>query len=247
MSKADILELKTAFIAATTRALRAGFDAIEIHNAHGYLLHEFLSPISNTRTDEYGGTFENRSRLTLEIVDLVRATIPDTMPLFLRISASDWLDHDTTRFPSSWTSADTVRLAPILAAHGVDLLDVSSAGNHPDQKIQTGPAYQAPFAIAVKKAVGDKMAVSAVGAITNGPQAQSLVDDDGLDAIMVGRMFQKNPGLVWTFADELGVEIKVANQIGWGFGGRAGGKKKQLELRLREEERREKEEGELLN
>lgn len=229
MTKGDIEEFKAAFVAATNRALRAGFDVIEIHNAHGYLLHEFISPVSNQRTDEYGGSFENRVRLTLEIVDLVRATMPDSMPLFLRISASDWLEHDRDRFPESWTQDDTVRLAPMLAEKGVDLLDVSSAGNHPAQKIKTGPGYQAHFAQAAKKAVGDAMAVSAVGTITNGAQAQQLVADEGgdgsgLDAVMVGRMFQKNPGLVWTFAEELGVEIHVARQIGWGFGGRAGGK-----------------------
>jgi 2,4-dienoyl-CoA reductase-like NADH-dependent reductase (Old Yellow Enzyme family) len=245
MTKADIEEFKSAFVDATKRALKAGFDTIEIHNAHGYLLHEFTSPVSNKRTDDYGGSFENRTRLTIEVVDLVRKTIPKDMPLFLRISASDWLEYDRKNFPESWTEADTVRFAPILADHGVDLLDVSSGGNHPAQKIKTGPGYQSHFAKAVKEIVKDKMAVSTVGTITNGPQAQSMVDDEegGLDVVLIGRMFQKNPGLVWAFAEELGVEINVAKQIGWGFGGRAGGKKKQEELKhhqeLEDEKRRQ--------
>ena len=153
-------------MAAVKRALEAGFDVIEIHNAHGYLLHEFLSPVSNKRTDEYGGSWENRTRLTLEVVEAAREAIPEGMPLFLRISASDWLDGQREQFPESWTEADTVRLAPLLAERGVDFLDVSSGGLHPSQKIKTGPGYQAPFAKAVKKAVGDKMAVGVVGSIT---------------------------------------------------------------------------------
>jgi len=224
MTEADLEELKQAFVATTRRALKAGFDSVEIHNAHGYLLFEFLSPVSNQRTDKYGGSFENRTRLTLEIVDLVRKEIPKDMPLFLRISATEWLEHDKENFPESWTVADTVRFAPLLAEHGVDLLDVSSGGNHPAQKIKAGPGYQAPFAKAVKEAVGDKLAVGTVGSLTTGPQANQLLEE-GLDLAIVGRMFQKNPGLVWTWAEELGVEINVANQIRWGFGGRAGGKK----------------------
>ena len=125
----------------------------------------------------------------------------------------------------SWTVEDTVQLADIIADMGVDLLDVSSGGNHPKQKVKTGPGYQAPFAKAVKKKVGDRMAVGTVGSITSGKQAQQLLDE-GLDLATVGRMFQKHPGLVWTWAEELGVEINVANQIRWGFGGRPGAPKK---------------------
>ena len=224
MTDADIEELKEAWAQATRRSVKAGFDVIEIHNAHGYLLFEFLSPVSNKRTDRYGGSFENRTRLTLEVVDIVRKEMPQDMPLMLRISGTEWLDHDKEKFPESWTVEDTVRLAPLLAEHGVDLLDVSSGGNHPAQKVKGGPGYQSPFAKAVKDAVGDKLAVGTVGTITNGPQANKLLEE-GLDMAIVGRMFQKNPGLVWTFAEELGVEIDVAHQIAWGFGGRAGGKK----------------------
>ncbi|KAJ9652373.1 NADH-dependent flavin oxidoreductase [Neophaeococcomyces mojaviensis] len=222
LTKDDIEKLKAAWASAAKRAVEAGFDVIEIHNAHGYLLHEFLSPVSNQRTDQYGGSFENRTRLTLEIVDLIRATIPKDMPLFLRISGTDWLEG---QFPESWTEEDTARLAPILAEHGVDLLDVSSGGLHPKQKIgKSEKSYQAPLARFVKSKVGDKLFVTAVGSINDGKQAQGLLDE-GLDAVFSGRWFQKNPGLVWTMAEDLGVDIRLANQIRWGFGGRGTGSK----------------------
>lgn len=217
MTKEDIEDLKKAFKSAFERALKAGVDAIEIHNAHGYLLHSFLSPASNHRTDEYGGSFENRTRLTLEVVDLARSTIPDSMPLLLRISADDWLKEAGIE---GWTIDDTVKLAEILAEKGVDLLDVSSAGLHEKQHIHGGPGYQVPFAKAIKDKVGDKLLVSSVGTITEGKQANGYLENEGLDLIMVGRMLQKNPGLVWQFADELDVEARWANQIRWGFGGR---------------------------
>ena len=142
MTIADIENLKTAFAASIRRALIAGFDVIEIHSAHGYLLHEFISPVSNKRTDKYGGSFDNRTRLLREIVELARQTIPDDMPLFLRVSATDWLEESKPDM-ESWKIEDTVRLAEILADSGVDLLDVSSGGNDPSQKIKSGPAYQA--------------------------------------------------------------------------------------------------------
>ncbi|KAG6819981.1 hypothetical protein H0H93_006811 [Arthromyces matolae] len=221
LTKQGIERVVDAFVAAAKRALKAGFDVIEIHNAHGYLLHSFLSPISNKRTDEYGGSFENRIRLTLEVVDAIRGVIPENMPLFLRISATDWLEEVKPDEPS-WRSEDTVRLAPILHAHGVDFLDVSTGGNHPEQKIKGGPAYQAPFAHDVKKALDSSstLVVGSVGAITDGLPAQGVLDKGQADAIFVGRNFIKNPGTVWAFAEDLGVEIKVANQIGWGFKGR---------------------------
>ncbi|EXJ95488.1 hypothetical protein A1O1_00610 [Capronia coronata CBS 617.96] len=222
-----IQRIKDAFVAAAKRSVEAGFDVIEIHNAHGYLLHEFLSPVSNKRTDQYGGSFENRTRLTREIVEAVRAVIPKEMPLFVRISADDWLKGQD-EFPESWTSEDTVKLAPILAKLGVDVLDVSSGGIHPSQKIKGGPGYQVPFSTAVKQEVGDSLAVTAVGSITSGPQAEEILKQ-GVDAVFVGRYFQKNPGLVWTFAEEIGTDIHVAHQIEWGFGGRAGGKGKHQE------------------
>ncbi|KAL8647375.1 MAG: hypothetical protein Q9210_005599 [Variospora velana] len=219
MTKDDIESLKGSWVAAVQRAVKIGFDVIEIHNAHGYLLHSFLSPASNKRTDEYGGSFENRIRLTLEVVELTRQTVPEDMPIFLRISATDWLENEEGI--DSWKAEDTVRLAEILATKGVDLLDVSTGGLHPNQKIKRGPSYQAPFAQKVKEKVGDKMMVGTVGTITSGKQANELLET-GLDLGIVGRFFQKDPGLVWTFAEELGVEINVANQIRWGFGGKVG-------------------------
>jgi 2,4-dienoyl-CoA reductase-like NADH-dependent reductase (Old Yellow Enzyme family) len=225
MTKADIENFKSAFIAAVKRALKAGFDAIEIHNAHGYLLHEFVSPASNHRTDEYGGSFENRIRLTLEIVDLVRKTIPEDMPLFLRLSATDWLE-EVPEFKESWTLDQSIELAKILADRGVDLLDVSSAGLSRAMKIKPdlqpkkhGMAYQSPFALKIKEAVGDKMAVGNVGSISTGVVAEQLLQD-GLDLVIAGRWFQKNPGLVFAWADELNVTVQMPNQIRWAFTGR---------------------------
>ncbi|KAF2098162.1 NADPH dehydrogenase [Rhizodiscina lignyota] len=223
MTKKDITELKIAFAMAVKRALTAGFDAIEIHGAHGYLLHEFLSPASNKRTDEYGGSFENRTRLLLETAELVRNLIPDDMPLFVRLSATDWLE-ETELKDESWTVEQTVKLAMLLADQGVDCLDTSSGGLHELQHIHAGPGYQAPFAKAIKEAVGDKMAVGVVGSITSGKQANQLLEE-GLDVATVGRAFQKNPGLVFAWGDELGHPVNMPNQIRWGFGGRGRQKK----------------------
>ncbi len=132
MSLDEIEGFKKDFAASVKRALEVGFDAIEIHNAHGYLLHSFLSPVSNKRTDKYGGSWENRTRLTLEVVELCRSIIPKDMPLWLRISATDWLEEvSKDQISESWTGDDTVKLAPLLAKAGVDVLDVSSGGNHP--------------------------------------------------------------------------------------------------------------------
>ncbi|EXJ64185.1 oxidoreductase [Cladophialophora yegresii CBS 114405] len=220
----DVERIKSAFADASKRAVEAGFDVIELHGAHGYLIHEFLSPISNTRDDEYGGSFENRTRFARETVEAIRAVIPKEMPLFFRISADDWLSGQK-EYPDSWTVDQTVKFAPILRDLGVDLLDVSSGGAHPAQKITGGPGYQAPFANAVKKEVGESLLVGTVGSITSGTLAQELLDQ-GPDVAFVGRFFQKNPGLVWQFAEELGIEITAAHQISWGFQGRIGGKGK---------------------
>ena len=222
MTKADIEEFKTAWVAAVKRAVSAGADFVEIHNAHGYLLMSFLSPAVNKRTDEYGGSFENRIRLSLEIAQLTRANVPQDKPVFLRVSATDWLEESRPNEPS-WRLEDTVKFAQALAESGnVDLIDVSSGGVHQDQHVHAAPAFQAPFALAVKKAVGDKLAVGSVGMIDSAKTANSLVEQ-GLDCVLIGRGFQKNPGLVWAFAEELDVEISMANQIRWGFGSRGGG------------------------
>lgn len=220
MTKEDIEEVKRAWPAAVKRALAAGADYVEIHGAHGYLLSSFFSPLSNNRTDEYGGSFENRIRLPLEIISAVRAVIPESMPLLFRISGSEWGG------PDGWKVEDTVAFAKILAERGeVDLLDVSSGGNlnKPIDMLRAGPGYQVPLAAQVKAAVGDKLAVSAVGVIVDGKQANDILVDHNLDAVFVGRHFIKNPGAVWQFAEDIGpLNLKIANQIGWGFGGRGG-------------------------
>jgi 2,4-dienoyl-CoA reductase-like NADH-dependent reductase (Old Yellow Enzyme family) len=220
----DIARLKSDFVEAARRAVAANFDAIEIHSAHGYLLHQFLSPVSNHRTDEYGGSFENRVRLLLEIADGVRSVIPDTMPLLVRISATDWFEFSDdlrAEFPDAWTVAQSVRLSLLLAEHGVDLVDVSSGGVHPKSAIgiKSGPGYQVELAQDIKKAVGSRLLVSAVGGIKTGHLAEQVVQS-GIDVVMAGRWFQQNPGLVRAFANELDVKVRMAAQIDWPFEGR---------------------------
>lgn len=223
MTKADIEQLKKDWVAAVKRAVKAGADYVEIHNAHGYLLMSFLSPATNNRTDEYGGSFENRIRLSLEVAQLTRDAVPKDMPVFLRVSATDWLEEAKPNDPS-WRLEDTVRFAKALADSGnIDVLDISSGGNHQLQHIHAKPAFQAPFATEVKKAVGDKIKVGSVGMIDSAHLANDLLEKQGLDFVLVGRGFQKNPGLVWTWAEELDVEISMANQIRWGFASRGGG------------------------
>ncbi|CCM02133.1 uncharacterized protein FIBRA_04210 [Fibroporia radiculosa] len=220
LTKAGIKRVVHAFVEAARRSLKAGFDVIEIHSAHGYLLSEFLAPCANKRTDEYGGSFENRIRLLLEVVDAVRAVIPSTMPLFVRVSATDWLDQVLPT--ESWRVEDTVKLAGILADHGIDLIDVSSGGIHPAQKFGSAPLMQVPFSDAIRKAHGHKLLVGAVGSINTGLLAQKVLDEESADVIFVGRQFQKNPATVWAFAEDLNVSIHVAHQIEWGFAGRGG-------------------------
>lgn len=226
MTLKEIEQFKKDFIAAVKRAIDAGFDVIELHFAHGYLVSSFLSPAVNKRTDQYGGSFENRTRLALELVDATRAVMPKDMPLFARISATDWLEENPD-VKESWTADQSVKLAQLFAQKGVDVLDVSSGGNDQRQKVKGGPGYQAPFAKQVKKAVGDSLLISSVGSIKTGTVAEEIIaggksdGDVSIDLIAAGRMFQKNPGLVWQWADDLGIEVQVAHQIGWGFGGRA--------------------------
>ncbi|KZT66247.1 FMN-linked oxidoreductase [Daedalea quercina L-15889] len=222
LTKDGIKRIVNAFGAAAKRSLKAGFDVIEVHTSHGYLIGEFMAPVANHRTDEYGGSFENRIRLLVEVVDAIRAVIPPSMPLFVRVSATDWLEESHPE--EHWGIEDTVKLAEVLAAHGVDLLDISSAGLHPAQKFQSGKhrLMHAPLSAAVRKAHGDKILVSVVGMITTGELAQSVLDEGAADVVFVGRQFQKNPGTVWAFAEELGVTIKQSHQIEWGVVGRAG-------------------------
>jgi 2,4-dienoyl-CoA reductase-like NADH-dependent reductase (Old Yellow Enzyme family) len=186
----------------------AEFDVIEIHSAHGYLLHEFLSPISNQRTDEYGGSFENRIRLLLEIVSEARLTIPPHRSLFVRISATDWIE-------GGWDVEQSVALARELHARGVDLIDVSSGGLSMRQEIPLGPGYQVPAARKIAEETG--VPVSAVGIITTGAQAEEILRDGDITAVMVGRASLGNPRWAYQAAQDLGDTIPWADQYARGF------------------------------
>ncbi|MFI6513199.1 NADH:flavin oxidoreductase/NADH oxidase [Streptosporangium sp. NPDC050855] len=183
--------LVDAFAAAARRALAAGFRVAEVHGAHGYLIGEFLSPFSNHRTDAYGGSYEGRTRFALRVVDAVRAVWPEELPVFFRISATDWLAEDPADDREGWSVDDTVRFAKDLLAHGVDLLDVSSGGNVPRARILTGPGYQVPFAARVKAETD--LPVGAVGEITDPRQAEEIVASDRADAVLLGRELLRNP------------------------------------------------------
>ena len=189
------------FAEAAERALAAGFKVAEIHGAHGYLVHEFLSPYSNTRTDGYGGPLENRMRFALEVVDAVRAVWPEHLPVLFRTSATDWLPDGTP----GWTGQDTVRLAKELQAHGVDLLDVSTGGNVPDATIPAAPGYQVPYAAAVREQTG--LPVAAVGLITDPHQAEAIVADGQADAVLVGRQLLRDPYWPRHAAHALGADL----------------------------------------
>ncbi|MER6300152.1 NADH:flavin oxidoreductase/NADH oxidase [Kitasatospora sp. NPDC001539] len=193
------------FAAAARRALDAGFQAVELHGAHGYLIHQFLSPQSNHRTDAYGGTFEGRIRFALEVADAVRAVWPEELPLFFRVSATDWLSENPEDGREGWTSQDTVRLAKELQAHGVDLLDVSTGGLVPDARIEAAPGFQVPFAEAVRHGAG--LPVAAVGLITDPVQAQDIVASGRADAVLLGRELLRNPSWARHAAAELGGEV----------------------------------------
>ncbi|KAK6507749.1 hypothetical protein TWF481_006171 [Arthrobotrys musiformis] len=221
----EIEEIKEAWGAATRRAVAAGIDVVEVHAAHGYLLHSFYSPASNFRTDKYGGSFENRIRLLREIIEVTKANSKPETLIFVRFTGSDWLEFDTSI--ESWKTEDAVKLAQVLAKDGnVDFFDVSSAANSPKQQIKSGPGYQRVFSKAIKqglKAEGLDVATSTVGLINTGKLANQILEDGDADVIFVGRPFLKNPALVWSWAEELGVEVRAANQIGWGYGQKIGG------------------------
>ncbi len=204
----QIQEVVGQFAAATRRALAAGFEVVEVHGAHGYLIHEFLSPHSNHRTDAYGGSFENRIRLALEVVDAVRAVWPDELPVFFRVSATDWLEENGQG--EGWTAGETVRLAKELQAHGVDLLDVSSGGNVAKVDIPAGPGYQVPFATLVREQTG--LPVGAVGLITGPEQAERIVADGQADAVLLGRELLRSPYWARQAARALGVEARTPAQ-----------------------------------
>jgi 2,4-dienoyl-CoA reductase-like NADH-dependent reductase (Old Yellow Enzyme family) len=199
MDSNDIEKFLNDFRAATIRAVKAGFKVVEIHAAHGYLLHEFLSPLSNQRKDEYGGSFENRIRLLLQVVDKVKEVWPTDYPLFVRISATDWVD-------GGWTVDDSVKLSYELKDKGIDLIDCSSGGNVPGVKIPAGPLYQLPFAERIKQATG--LLTGAVGIITTPHQAEEIISGQKADIILLARQFLRDPYFPLHAAKKLGVEIK---------------------------------------
>jgi len=188
LDRAGIAQIRDSFRAAALRAGRAGFDVIEIHSAHGYLLHEFLSPISNHRGDEYGGSFENRTRLLLEIVDAVRGVWPRERPLFVRISSTDWVENGPDE---SWDLPQSIRLAALLRDHGVDLVDCSSGGNVATAAIPMGPGYQTPFSAAIRAEAG--ILTGAVGMITDPAQAATILRTGQADLIFLAREFLRDP------------------------------------------------------
>ncbi len=202
MDTGDVEDVVDAFADAAARSLDAGFEVAEVHAAHGYLFHQFLSPAANDRKDEYGGSFENRTRLLREVVTAVRDVWPEDKPVFVRISATDWLpDRD------SWGIEDSVRLAPLLAEAGADLIDVSGGGIHPDQQLPgTGPGYQVPYAEAIREATD--VPVAAVGGITEPTHADALVRNGRADLVALGRELLRNPYWPLEAAHELGADIE---------------------------------------
>lgn len=184
LDQAGIDAVVAAFAQAARRGLAAGFDLVEIHAAHGYLLHEFLSPLSNQRTDAYGGSFENRTRLLLEVVDAVRDVWPEHLPVSVRISATDWAE-------GGWTIDDSVKLARRLREHGVDIVDVSSGGLVPQVQIPLAPGYQVPFAARIRNEGG--IPTAAVGMITEPTQAEAIISDGEADIVLLAREMLRDP------------------------------------------------------
>jgi 2,4-dienoyl-CoA reductase-like NADH-dependent reductase (Old Yellow Enzyme family) len=197
LSMEGIRKVISDFKSAAGRALVAGFNVIEIHSAHGYLLHEFLSPLSNRRTDEYGGSFENRTRLIRQIVDGIKSVWPAENPLFVRISCTDWTD-------GGWTIEESIKLAQILKELGVDLIDCSSGGNVFNATIPAGPAYQVQFSEALRKT---GIMTGAVGLITNAMQAESILREERADLILFGRELLRNPYFPLFAAKELQEDV----------------------------------------
>lgn len=199
MTKENILELREDFKSATRRALSAGFEVIEIHGAHGYLINSFLSPLSNHRTDEYGGSFENRIRLMKELSNDIRTVWPEKFPLFVRISSTDYV-------AGGWDLQDSVKLAAILKSQGVDLIDASSGGMVPHIKIPLGPGYQVPFAETIRKQTG--ILTGAVGLITGAAQANEIISSGKADLVLIARESLRNPYFPFTAAKELSIETE---------------------------------------
>ena len=201
----DIAHIKQAFVTAALRTYRLGIDAIELHAAHGYLLHQFLSPLSNLRADHYGGSLKNRMRLTLEVFDAMRTALPTDFPIGVRISATDWVD-------GGWDIAQSTSLAHALAERGCAFLHVSSAALSPAQQIPIAPGYQVPLAQALKASLNGRMPVIAVGLITHAVQAEAILQAGQADAIGVARAMLYNPRWPWEAARQLGTTALCAPQ-----------------------------------
>ena len=203
LDAAGIAAIVRAFVDSATRAVRLGLDLIELHAAHGYLLHQFLSPLSNQRTDAYGGSLKNRMRLVLEVFDAVQAVVPASMALGIRISATDWVE-------GGWDREQSLVLAKALDARGCHFIHVSSGGLHPAQQIATGPGYQLPFAEAIKREVA--MAVIAVGLITEPKQAEDVLVHGQADAVALARAILFDPRWPWHAAAALGAPVAAPPQ-----------------------------------
>ena len=203
LDDAGIAKVVSDFVDAARRALAAGFQLAEIHAAHGYLLHEFLSPLSNRRDDRYGGSFDNRTRLLREVVDAVRTVWPAHLPLWLRISASDWAE-------GGWDIEHSIELARSMPAHGVDLIDVSSGGLVPNARIPSGPNYQVPFACRIRREAG--IPTGAVGMITEPAQADAIVQNGEADLILLAREMLRDPYFPRRAAHALGASIEAPEQ-----------------------------------
>ncbi len=203
LDETGIQKVITDFKSATKRAVEAGFQVMEIHAAHGYLIHQFLSPLSNSRTDEYGGSFENRIRLMLEVLEAVQSEWPENLPLLVRISASDWA-------AGGWNLEESIQLSKILKEKGVDLIDVSSGGAVSHQQIPLGPNYQVAFAESIKNEAG--IPTGAVGLITEAAQAEQIIASGKADLVLFARESLRNPNLGLTFAHDLEAEIAWPKQ-----------------------------------
>ncbi|PWA05194.1 NADH:flavin oxidoreductase/NADH oxidase [Flavobacterium psychrotolerans] len=203
LNQVGIQKVISDFKSTTKRAVLAGYKVLEIHAAHGYLLHQFLSPLSNFRTDSYGGNFENRIRLVLEVLEAVQSEWPVDLPLFVRISATDWA-------AGGWNIEESVELCKILKEKGVDLIDVSSGGVVSHQKIPIEPNYQVPFAERITNEVG--ILTGAVGLITKASQAESIIDTNKADLVLFARESLRNPHLALTFAEELEADVTWPKQ-----------------------------------
>lgn len=203
LDAAGLKRIREAFAAAATRAARAGLDCIEVHAAHGYLLHEFLSPLSNRRDDAYGGSLENRLRFPLEVFDAVRTAFPAGRPVGMRISASDWVE-------GGWNVEESVVLAEALKARGCDFIHVSSGGLSPLQKIDLVPGYQVPFAERIRHATA--LPTIAVGLVTEAEQAEAIITNGQADLVGVARMMMYDPHWPWHAAAKLGAQVSAPRQ-----------------------------------